>query len=143
MDHLLFSFGEPIDSSYFSNFVLLGDFNIDFCNPNLPLYSKLTIVLCNYLTQVVQGATHSSTGGKESLLDIALVSTPKKLNAQLYPLFLTLTIMVSFLNGVGSFHPTMLKQLHKQYGSTLMQTLRKLTSCWLTLIGKSCWTALM
>ena len=38
--------------------------------------------------------------------------------------------MVSSLNGVGSFHPTLLKQLHEQYGSTLMQTLRKLTS-WL------------
>ena len=38
---------------------------------------------------------------------------------------------------------TMLKQLHGQYGSTLMQTLGKLTSCWLTLIGKGCWTPLM
>ena len=141
MDHL-FSVLESLDSSYFSNFVLLGGFNIDFCNPNLPLYSKLTSLMQLFSqTQVVQGTTHSSTGGKESLLDIALVSTPKKL--KLYSLFLTLTIMVSSLNGVGSFHPTMLKQLHEQYGSTLMQTLRKLTSCWLTLIGKSCWTPLM
>ena len=29
--------------------------------------------------QAVQGTTHSSTGGKESLLDIALVSTPENL----------------------------------------------------------------
>ena len=79
MGHL-FSVLESLDSSYFSNFVLLGDFNINFCNPNLPLYSKLTSLMQLFSsTQVVQGTTHSSTGGKESLLDIALVSTPEKL----------------------------------------------------------------
>ena len=31
------------------------------------------------LTQAVQGTTYSSIGGKESLLDIALISTPEKL----------------------------------------------------------------
>ena len=44
MGHL-FSVLESLDSSYFSNFVLLGDFNINFCNPNLPLYSKLTSLM--------------------------------------------------------------------------------------------------
>ena len=32
------------------------------------------------LTQVVQGTTHSSSSGRETLLDIALVSTPAQLN---------------------------------------------------------------
>ena len=44
MDHL-FSVLESLDSSFFSDFVLLGDFNIDFCNSNLPLYSKLTSLM--------------------------------------------------------------------------------------------------
>ena len=43
IDHL-FSVLECLDSSYFSNFAVLGDFNIDFCNPNPPL----SPVLCNY-----------------------------------------------------------------------------------------------
>ena len=46
MDHL-FSVLESLDSSYFSNFVLLGDVDFcnPFCNPNLPLYSKLTSLM--------------------------------------------------------------------------------------------------
>ena len=66
MDNL-FSVLESLDSSYFSNFVLLGDFNIDFCNPLHPPYSKLTSLMQLFsLTQVVQGTTHSSSSGRES-----------------------------------------------------------------------------
>ena len=79
MDNL-FSVLEGLDASCFSNFVLLGDFNIDFYNPLHPLYSKLTNLMQLFsLTQVIQGTTHSSSSGRESLLDLALVSTPEQL----------------------------------------------------------------
>ena len=82
------------------------------------------------LTQVVQGTTHSSSSGRETLLDIALVSTPAQLNeSSIIPQLLTLTTMVSFSHGTGGFRSTALNQLHEQYGSTLMPTLTEQMNC--------------
>ena len=46
MDNL-FSVLESLDSSYFSNFVLLGDFNIDFVTPSTPCTPN-SPASCNY-----------------------------------------------------------------------------------------------
>ena len=66
---------ERLDPSYFSNFVLLGDFNIDFYKPHNPQHCKLTEIMHTFsLMQVVGEATHTTSTGKETLIDWALVS---------------------------------------------------------------------
>ena len=65
---------ESIDYAYFSNFIFVGDFNIDFYNPSHPLYSNLSTFLSTFaLSQVVPHATHTSLRGKSTLIDLALV----------------------------------------------------------------------
>ena len=71
---------EGLDPSYFSNFMLLGDFNIDFYNPHSPQYCKVTDVMHSFsLMQAVGEATHTTPSGKETLIDWALVSQITKL----------------------------------------------------------------
>ncbi len=71
----LYSYLGSLDSSYFSNFVLVGDFNIDFYNHSHFLYSRLTGILHSFsLHQVVEDHTHISPTGNTSLIDLALVS---------------------------------------------------------------------
>ena len=65
--------------NYF-NFLLLGDFNINFCDSSHPLYSRL-INLCNsfMLTQVVSEPTHETPSGVKSLIDLIFLSHPLQL----------------------------------------------------------------
>lgn len=66
----------------FSNFVLLGDFNVNFNNPLHPLYSHLCSILDNFsLVQVVSESTHTSPVGTPSLIDLAMISNPSMLSA--------------------------------------------------------------
>ena len=61
--------------AYFSNFLLIGDFNVDFCNPNQFMYSHLIDLLCSFsLTQVVPSFTHESPRGSRTLIDLALLA---------------------------------------------------------------------
>ena len=61
----------PVD---FSNFLLLGDFNVDFCNPEHHLFSHVSNILLNFsLTQVVSCPTHVSHSGTSSLIDLAML----------------------------------------------------------------------
>ena len=64
-----------IDQSYFSNFVLLGDFNVNyFCNSH-PLYQHLCNLTYSFsLTQVVDSPTHISFSQQSSLIDLVFVS---------------------------------------------------------------------
>ena len=62
--------------AYFSNLIILGDFNVDFCNRYHPLHSKTTIIQQAFsLTQVVKSCTHTALSGKELIIDLALVSS--------------------------------------------------------------------
>ena len=64
-----------INPAYFSNFLLIGDFNVDFCNPNHFMYSHLIDLLCSFsLTQVVPSFTHESPRGSRTLIDLALLA---------------------------------------------------------------------
>ena len=82
----LYSVLESIHHSYFSNFVLVGDFNIDFCNPSHNLYQRLLTILSSFsLTQVVPSPTHTSCTGNSTLIDLALVSSPAKVNCSVIP----------------------------------------------------------
>jgi len=52
-----------IDHAYFSNFVILGDFNVNF-EPSHHLYSHLSDFMTSFsLTQVVDSPTHFSPSG--------------------------------------------------------------------------------
>ena len=76
----LFSVLEQLDPSLFLNYVLIGDFNVNFLNPQHFLYHKLSCILSSFnLTQVVQQPTHVSTNGGATLIDLVLVSNPQQL----------------------------------------------------------------
>ena len=66
----------------FSNFVLLGDFNVNLKNPSHPLFSHLCNILYSFsLTQAVQEDTYTSPQGNTSLIDLALVSETSLLSS--------------------------------------------------------------
>ena len=68
---------ETLDISQFSNFVCVGDFNIDYNDSALHLYPKLSsISQLLGLSQAVTGYTHVSPSGHTSLIDLVLVTSP-------------------------------------------------------------------
>ena len=71
---------EHTDPSLFSNFVLVGDLNINFLNTSHPLFSFVSDSLCSFsLTQCVPAPTHISPSGGATLIDLALISKPSGL----------------------------------------------------------------
>ena len=61
----------------FTSFVLIGDFNINFCSRDHPYFCKLDTILQTFsLSQVVNTHTHTAPSGETSLIDLALVSNP-------------------------------------------------------------------
>ena len=77
----LFSTLCNLDVSLFSNFVLLGDFNVNyFCTQN-PLFSRLNSVTLSFnLTQLVAEPTRVCDTSC-TLIDLIFVSTPTKVNS--------------------------------------------------------------
>ena len=66
---------------FFSNLVLLGDFNIDTLSPSHHLYHHLSEILdCFSLCQVNSTPTHCSHNGHWTLIDLALLSSPEHLS---------------------------------------------------------------
>ena len=64
----------PIDHACFSNFVILGDFDVNF-EPSHHLYSHLLDFMTSFsLTQVVDSPTHFSPSGQPSCIDLVFVS---------------------------------------------------------------------
>ncbi len=65
----LCTYPQSIDAGPLSNFVFLGDFNVNYDNPSHPLYSNLCSITSLYcLTQVVAGPTHVHHDGSIPLL---------------------------------------------------------------------------
>ena len=64
----------------FSNFIFLGDFNVNIRDSNHPCYRSLhdTILLYS-LTQVVNDITHIHHNGTTSTIDLVLMSNPSQL----------------------------------------------------------------
>ena len=73
-DNLLTSLCTHVDVSLFSNFILLGDFNVNFLNPQHPLFCKLRLItssLCH--TQVFSEPTHISLSSPSNLISCATI----------------------------------------------------------------------
>ena len=66
---------ENLDIVNFSNFILVGDFNIDYLSASHHLFPRLKC-LCELLSlhQVVTEPTHSSPSGNQTLIDHVFVS---------------------------------------------------------------------
>ena len=65
----------------YSRFLLIGDFNVDFCNEDCYLFSYITDILFLFsLTQIVPSYTHVSPNSNTSLIDLALLSDTNDLN---------------------------------------------------------------
>lgn len=70
-----------LNTSLLTNFILVGDLNIDFCNHNNPLYSKLVSVISSFsLYQVIKEPTRYNPSGTSSTIDLAFISPDTALN---------------------------------------------------------------
>ena len=71
---------QHLSPHFFTSFVLVGDFNINFCNKDHPYFCKLCNILQNFsLSQVVLSPTLTNSNGHASLIDLALVSSKTQL----------------------------------------------------------------
>ena len=60
-----------LSSFYFSRFVLVGDFNVNYFCTNSFLYRQLELSLLPFnLCQIVTTATHNNPSGSDSLIDL-------------------------------------------------------------------------
>lgn len=76
----LFIFLQKLNPSLFSNFVIIGDFNVNFLDSSSCLYHSLLTILSSFnLTQVVQKPTRMAPSGTATLIDLALMSAPDSL----------------------------------------------------------------
>ena len=76
---------QMVNPAQFSTFLLLGDFNVNFYNPQHHLFSHVNDILYSYsLVQVVPSFTHVSPNGSTSLIDLALLSDTSCLSSKLY-----------------------------------------------------------
>ena len=74
----LFDTFSSLDISFFSNLVLIGDFNIDVLSHSHYLCHQLYCILnCFSLCQVNTAPRHCSQNGHQSLIDHALLSSPE------------------------------------------------------------------
>ena len=78
LDNLLTALCTYVDPYCLSNFVLLGDFNVNYFETSHPLFSKLLLISDSLsLTQIVTFPTHSISTSS-SLIDLVYLSSPKK-----------------------------------------------------------------
>ena len=78
----LFSHLESINVGQLSNFILLGDFNVNYFNMSHPMHSNLCILSSLYcLKQTVTGPTHEHHDGNTSTIDLVFMSEPSMLQS--------------------------------------------------------------
>ena len=66
-----------LNSSLFSNLILLGDFNVNYLDSTSSLYTLLHSIISSFdLTQVVQEPTSVVDNGSATLIDPAFLSNP-------------------------------------------------------------------
>ena len=75
---------QTLPPTLFSNFVLLGDFNVNYLDTSNSVFCLLDNILSNYnLFQVVQEPTRVASTDGATLIDLALVSNPEALELSL------------------------------------------------------------
>ncbi len=73
---------ELIDISQYSNFILVGEFNVDISNHCHTLYRKISTLMELFsLSQVVIGHTRKTSSGRCSLIDFVFTSNPSVLHS--------------------------------------------------------------
>ena len=74
---------ESLSVPQYSNFISLGDFNVNFCNhSNRPLFSKLESLSHTFaFQQIVSEPTHVHHNGCTSLIDLVFVYNPILINS--------------------------------------------------------------
>ena len=76
----LFNILSAFDIHVFSKLILLGDFNIDILTPSHYLYHHLSQLLdCFSLSQVNFTPTHCSQNGRQTLINLVLLSSHEHL----------------------------------------------------------------
>ena len=69
---------DSVDTARFTNFVILGDFNIDMSSRSHPLSNYLNNIMSTYnLSQMVTEYTHTHHNGSKSMIDLVFVSDPQ------------------------------------------------------------------
>ena len=78
----LLNYLESINAGQLSNFIILGDFNVNYANTSHPLYSNLCSLSSPYcLTQVVAGPTREHHNGTTFTIDLVFMSEPSILQS--------------------------------------------------------------
>ena len=73
--NLLFDTLFSIQSVHLSNFIFVGDFNVNYLNPDHHLFSKVHELMDSFaLSQVVNSPTHNTSSSHPSLIDLVFVS---------------------------------------------------------------------
>ena len=71
-----------LDSIYFSSFVLLSDFNVNYFHTNSFLYRQLEYHLLPFsLSQIVTSATHNNPNSSQTLIDLVFLSNSSSLGS--------------------------------------------------------------
>ena len=72
---LLYTSLQDANICNFSNFILLGDLNINYSNPSHPYFYQLCNLINTFsLVQVVPEPTHTSPSGSTLLIDLVMIS---------------------------------------------------------------------
>ena len=62
---------QSLNTGQFCNYILIGDFNVNFCNENHSYYSRLFNTFSSLgLTQAVTEPTHIGPNGSTSMIDL-------------------------------------------------------------------------
>ena len=78
----LFLYLQSLNVGSFCNYILLGDFNVNFCNQSHPFYSKLYSIFESFcLSQIVTDHTHLGPNGTTSMIDFITTSSPSLLQS--------------------------------------------------------------
>ena len=131
-DTLLSTLCNHVDSYSLSNFILLGDFNVNYLETSHPLFSKL-LLLSNSLslTQCVTFPTHT-TPTSSSLIDLVFLSSPNSLLfcESIPPLSNSDHLVLESLSQLLSTkqQPTR-KGLNEESGDTLLLILNEHKNC--------------
>ena len=139
LDNLLTVLCTYIDPPCLANFILLGDFNINFFDTAHPLFSKLCLVPNSLsLTQVVTVPTHFSSNCSSLIgIDLVLLSSPSNLISceTVSPLSNSDHLGISFAVSAVKAKSNPKKEVGGRSGDMPLLTMTLPMKCWIPLTG--------